>query len=80
MAFEDAVVLCRTLRQHKEQNAAEFLTSKSVECALRDFECSRLPRVRKLWKDQWERSEAAYKNIIMEPWSSEFSEWVFQGV
>jgi 2-polyprenyl-6-methoxyphenol hydroxylase-like FAD-dependent oxidoreductase len=80
MAFEDAVILCRVLQRHNEQNNGYLKSQSSVEEALHEYETNRLLRIRKLWEDQWERSEAVYRNIQMEPWSPEFSEWVFQGV
>lgn len=76
MAFEDSVILCRAF--NKIRGAVP--SKSAVEEALRNFENERLPRVRKLWNDQWTRSEATYRNEIMEPWSKEFSDWVFSGV
>ena len=84
MAFEDSVVLCRVLRKLRislGDNFGKMPASKGkIEEALRDFENTRLPRVRKLWWDQWERSERTYNNVRMEPWSKEFADWIFNGV
>lgn len=80
MAFEDSVILCRVLKKFKEKNNGSAPSKAAVEEALREFENTRLPRIRKIWDDQWERSESVYKNIEMEPWSKEFEEWVFNGV
>jgi 2-polyprenyl-6-methoxyphenol hydroxylase-like FAD-dependent oxidoreductase len=78
MAFEDSVVLCRTLKKAKEDESLALYSS--TEEVLRRYENERLPRIRKLWADQLERSEKVYKNELMEPWSKEFSDWVFNGV
>ena len=80
MAFEDNVVLCRVLKKLKEESTDGAPSKASVEQALQDFENTRLPRIRKIWDDQWERSEKCYQNISMEPWAKEFEDWVFNGV
>ena len=76
MAFEDSAVLCRHLREIRGTNP----TKAVIETLLKDFEKERLPRVRRIWDDQWDRAEKVYKNIQAEPWSKEFSDWVFNGV
>ena len=76
MAFEDSAVLCRYLRKIRGTNP----TKAAIETLLKDFEKERLPRVRRIWDDQWDRAEKVYKNIQAEPWSKEFSDWVFNGV
>ncbi|CAB9499096.1 heptyl-3-hydroxy-4(1H)-quinolone synthase [Seminavis robusta] len=81
MAFEDAVVLCRVLQKKFGSSKQDQAPTKTeIEQALQEYENTRLPRVRKLWVDQWERAEATYKNITVKPWDEEFSNWVFQGV
>lgn len=75
MAFEDSVVLCRVL---KELQVAS--DKPAVQNVLNKFENIRLPRVRRMWDDQWDRSERFYKNEVVKPWSKEFQEWVFNGV
>ena len=81
MAFEDCAILCRVLETLKEKQCPGPTTKAEVERALQDYERQRLPRVRKLWKDQWDRSESSYNHKVrMEPWTPEFSEWVFNGV
>ena len=80
MAFEDSVILCRVLKKLKLKSNPAPPSKSAVEEALKEFENTRLPRIRKIWNDQWERSESAYKNVEMEPWSEEYKEWVFNGV
>lgn len=80
MAFEDSVILCRVLKKLRDDSRGAPPSKSEVESALQDFENTRLPRIRKIWDDQWERSECSYRNIEMEPWSEEFTEWVFNGV
>lgn len=80
MAFEDSVILCRVLKKLKEKSNGAPPSKLAVEEALQEFENTRLPRVRKIWDDQWERSEKVYQNIEAGPWSKEFSEWVYNGV
>jgi 2-polyprenyl-6-methoxyphenol hydroxylase-like FAD-dependent oxidoreductase len=79
MAFEDAVMLCRTLAKAKSQGT---LNDKAgVQRALAEFENCRIPRVRKIWVDEWERAEIVYKHKKqMEPWSDEYRAWVYNGV
>lgn len=78
MAFEDSVILCRVLKKLKERSTTR--TKSAVEEALQEYENIRLPRVRQLWDDQWERSEKVYSNVAMTPWSKEFSDFIFNGV
>lgn len=80
MAFEDSSILCRVLKKLKEDNVGDPPSKEVVEQSLQEFENIRLPRVRKIWDDQWERSEKIYDNREMEPWSKEFAEWIFSGV
>jgi 2-polyprenyl-6-methoxyphenol hydroxylase-like FAD-dependent oxidoreductase len=79
MAFEDSVMLCRALAKAKSQGT---LNDKAgVNRALGEFENSRIPRVRKIWVDEWERAEIVYKHKKqMEPWSDEYRAWVYDGV
>jgi 2-polyprenyl-6-methoxyphenol hydroxylase-like FAD-dependent oxidoreductase len=79
MAFEDSVMLCRALAKAKSQDS---LNDKAgVRQALAEFENSRIPRVRKIWVEQKERAERAYKkNAQMEPWSDEYRAWIYDGV
>ena len=80
MAFEDSVILCRVLKNLKNNCSGSIPSKAAVEEALQEFENTRLPRIRRIWDDQWERSEKVYQNVQMEPWSKEFEEWVFNGV
>ena len=81
MAFEDAVVLCRCISKLFQKSLPDMQpTKQQIEQVLKEYENTRLPRVRKLWYDQWDRSEKAYKNEVSEPWSKEFSDWVHTGV
>jgi 2-polyprenyl-6-methoxyphenol hydroxylase-like FAD-dependent oxidoreductase len=79
MAFEDSVMLCRALAKASSQGT---LNDKAgVERALSEFENCRIPRVRKIWVDEWERAEIVYKQKRnMEPWSDEYRAWVYNGV
>jgi hypothetical protein len=58
VAFEDAVVLTRTL---KDATASCLGSRASAEKVIKKFESSRFERVKMIWDDQWERSDAAYK-------------------
>jgi 2-polyprenyl-6-methoxyphenol hydroxylase-like FAD-dependent oxidoreductase len=79
MAFEDAIVLCRGLATILKPG--ESPSQQAIAAALQEFENMRLPRVRTIWDDQWERAERSYQNNEeMEPWSPDFAEWVYQGV
>jgi 2-polyprenyl-6-methoxyphenol hydroxylase-like FAD-dependent oxidoreductase len=80
MAFEDSVMLCRALAKAKSQDS---LNGKAcMQQALREFENSRIPRVRNIWVDQWERAVMSYKKDMkpIEPWSDEYRAWVYKGV
>jgi 2-polyprenyl-6-methoxyphenol hydroxylase-like FAD-dependent oxidoreductase len=75
MAFEDGVVLCRLLRDPSllaDREATQELISK--------FENMRLPRVKRIWDDQWNRAERVYAGEKYEQWSKEYKEWVYSGV
>jgi 2-polyprenyl-6-methoxyphenol hydroxylase-like FAD-dependent oxidoreductase len=81
MAFKDAVDFCRTLK-HATNSCLD--TRKSTEKMIQKFESSRFDRVKIIWDDQWERSEAAYrkdfggeKRLAM---SGGFAVWVKNGV
>ena len=73
-AFEDAVVLSRTLRNAFEED------SMSIEEALRQFETTRLPRVKRIHDDQRERYEKRMRGEPIGPMPKEFREWIEQGV
>jgi 2-polyprenyl-6-methoxyphenol hydroxylase-like FAD-dependent oxidoreductase len=76
MAFEDAVLLCRTLRKLWWDTSSGAIeggsSSPSVDgnatsdgddpvgAALRAFENERLPRVRRIWETEWSIGEAGY--------------------
>jgi 2-polyprenyl-6-methoxyphenol hydroxylase-like FAD-dependent oxidoreductase len=79
MAFEDAVVLCRCLANVLTSTATSP-TQQTIEQLIQEFENIRLPRVRKMWDDQWERAERTYQNVELEPWTPEFEKWVYEGV
>jgi hypothetical protein len=75
MAFEDGVVLCRLLRDPgllADREATQELISK--------FENMRLPRVKRIWDDQWNRAERVYAGEKYEQWSKEYKAWVYMGV
>lgn len=81
MAFEDAVVLCRTL---KAATSSCLDNRTMTEKTVQKFESSRFDRVRIIWNDQWERSEAAYKKDHVRgkkaAMSGDFAVWVRNGV
>ncbi|KAI2511227.1 PFAM FAD binding domain [Fragilaria crotonensis] len=90
MAFEDAAILSRLLKECAAATAAardEGATSSTDETsahdaailALREFESRRLNRVKCISKDQSRRAEARYRNEDMPPWSDMYREWVFAG-
>mmetsp|Transcript_14200 Transcript_14200/g.21820 ORF Transcript_14200/g.21820 Transcript_14200/m.21820 type:complete len:385 (-) Transcript_14200:118-1272(-) len=77
MAFEDSVVLSRTLK------ALVFDLQEFSCCddALRKFEKERLERVKVIWEDQWITAEAGYKNPEkIKPWTEEYRKWLYDGV
>jgi len=59
-------------------------TRASIENTVREFESSRLPRVRTIWNDQWERAERAYKGDFKSSRTVadelEYQAWVDEGV
>jgi 2-polyprenyl-6-methoxyphenol hydroxylase-like FAD-dependent oxidoreductase len=76
MALEDCVVLLRLL---KDRNAVK--DRSTTEKAISQFEQSRKPRVRKIWQDQKERVDRAYKQgVTIGAADKEFYEWVYKGV
>jgi len=72
MALEDGVVLCRAFAKHRS------LSRKDVQALIQDFEQTRLPRVRRLHQDQSDRAQLPPGKWV--PWTSEFVDWVHQGV
>lgn len=87
MAFEDNVVLCRVLKKFLEKDTTTgsstsllFKDKLCVEKVLQEYENTRLPRIRTMWIDQWDRAEKSYQNIVPDPWTNEFEEWVYQGI
>mmetsp|Transcript_24696 Transcript_24696/g.57556 ORF Transcript_24696/g.57556 Transcript_24696/m.57556 type:complete len:377 (+) Transcript_24696:2396-3526(+) len=70
MAFEDAVVLCRSLAKGGD----------SLEDILRSFETSRLPRVQTIHENQAKRSRQRMLKEKEEKWTDEFKKWVYDGV
>jgi len=59
-------------------------TRASIETAVQEFESSRLPRVRTIWNDQWERAERAYKGDFTSSRTVadelDYQAWVDKGV
>eukprot|EP00592_Proboscia_alata_P007431 CAMPEP_0194357646 /NCGR_PEP_ID=MMETSP0174-20130528/5103_1 /TAXON_ID=216777 /ORGANISM="Proboscia alata, Strain PI-D3" /LENGTH=578 /DNA_ID=CAMNT_0039127759 /DNA_START=131 /DNA_END=1867 /DNA_ORIENTATION=+ len=100
MAFEDCVVLARILEQTQALSGGNandndkdsdndtvddvHHTRASIETAVLEFENSRLPRVRTIWNDQWERAERAYKGDFKPSRTEEdelkYQAWVDKGV
>jgi len=91
MAFEDCVVLARILEQttlasspHTTRTVHPTHTRDSIESAVLEFESRRLPRVRTIWKDQWERAERAYQGDFTPSRTvadeREYQAWVDKGV
>jgi 2-polyprenyl-6-methoxyphenol hydroxylase-like FAD-dependent oxidoreductase len=77
MAFEDAQLLCRKL---KELDASSLSSYESICHTLRTFENERLPRVRKIWQTEWEIAESSYSNVGQPSLDSVYREWVFRGI
>lgn len=79
LAFEDCVVLCRHLSASDESDAGPKIAG-CAECEdfVSKFEEERLPRVKTIHDDQRLKAAAGAGNA--EPWSKEFSEWVYRGV
>jgi len=92
MAFEDCVVLARVLEQitlasttaHTTTTVHPTPTRASIASAVLEFESSRLPRVRTIWQDQWERAERAYQGDFTPSRTAdderEYQAWVDKGV
>lgn len=77
MAFEDSVILSRTLRAQ----ICDLHNFSFCDDALRNFESERLGRVKVIWGDQWERAEAGYKSPkSVGPWTDEYRQWLHAGV
>lgn len=71
MALEDAVVLSRRLREKSEP----------ISAMLRRFESERLPRVKRVYDNQYERYAARMEHgQRLGPQSEEFLEWLVAGV
>jgi len=77
-AFEDALVLCRTLQDMLTNN--DEITSESIATALRTFEATRLPRVKRIHDEQRIRYEKRMSGEKVGPPSKEFQDWVAKGV
>mmetsp|Transcript_36200 Transcript_36200/g.76286 ORF Transcript_36200/g.76286 Transcript_36200/m.76286 type:complete len:407 (-) Transcript_36200:80-1300(-) len=80
MAFEDAVVLCRLL---KNAGVQSLKTRESAESLVNEFEASRFDRVKAIWDNQWEISEGVYKkgaDSTSFKWNESFDAWVKEGV
>lgn len=70
-AFEDAVVLGRILRHTPKGRLQE---------GLREFERSRVDRVRRIHEDQTVRYDMRMRGTEAPPPSKEYQEWLFEGV
>eukprot|EP00550_Attheya_septentrionalis_P012406 CAMPEP_0198304600 /NCGR_PEP_ID=MMETSP1449-20131203/57478_1 /TAXON_ID=420275 /ORGANISM="Attheya septentrionalis, Strain CCMP2084" /LENGTH=381 /DNA_ID=CAMNT_0044007127 /DNA_START=196 /DNA_END=1341 /DNA_ORIENTATION=+ len=71
MALEDAVVLFRILKDGKE----------SLPVLLRRFEAERLPRVKRVYDNQYERYDTRMrKGTRLDPQHQEFMDWLLAGV
>jgi 2-polyprenyl-6-methoxyphenol hydroxylase-like FAD-dependent oxidoreductase len=71
MALEDAVVLSRILEDRKDP----------LSVLLRRFESERLPRVKKVYDNQFERYEARMRDgRSLGPLSQDFLDWLLAGV
>eukprot|EP00978_Attheya_sp_CCMP212_P049582 scaffold685575_cov51-Attheya_sp.AAC.1 len=71
MALEDAVVLSRILKDGKE----------SLPVLLRRFESERLPRVKRVYDNQYERYDTRMrKGTRLDPQPQEFMDWLLAGV
>lgn len=68
-AFEDALVLTRTLEK-----------DLALSDALREFESSRLPRVKRIHDDQRIRYEQRMQGIRVGPHAPEMRAWIEDGV
>ncbi|CAN0065890.1 unnamed protein product, partial [Heterosigma akashiwo] len=78
MAFEDAVVLSRILKKKKNNS-----NKKRMPALLRKFEKERLPRVKRVYDNQFERYELQMSSTAPQqrpPQSKEFLEWLSVGV
>jgi salicylate hydroxylase len=80
MAFEDAVMLCRSLVvTTSPSDDTTSSNSKSFEASLRLFEAERLPRVQKIHQDQEERYARRLRKEEI-PYPEGFREWIHDGI
>ena len=75
MAFEDSVVFCRLINDPNR-----LLSRATTNEIIAEFENARLPRVKTIWENQWERAERVFAGKKYEQWSKEFKEWIYSGV
>lgn len=83
MAFEDAIVLCRSLTAATAaagpNGGSEAIAGNTLVAALRNFETERLPRVQKIHQDQSERYARRLRKEEV-PYPEGFLEWIHEGV
>ena len=81
-AFEDAVVLTRTIRAAALAAAARRSneTTPSIPETLRAFESVRLPRVKRIYESQQDRYERRMRGEPVGPLPPEFRDWLHSGV
>jgi 2-polyprenyl-6-methoxyphenol hydroxylase-like FAD-dependent oxidoreductase len=80
MAFEDAVVLGRSLIfTGSSSDEITNADSRSIEDSLRHFELERLPRVQKIHQDQGERYARRLRKEEI-PYTDGFLEWIHDGI
>jgi 2-polyprenyl-6-methoxyphenol hydroxylase-like FAD-dependent oxidoreductase len=94
MAFEDAAVLSRLLKESAAAPRAattddgvtngsmgtdETCTDDAAVLALREFESRRFSRVKCISQDQSRRAQARHRNEYIPPWSDAYRDWVFAG-
>ncbi|KAL7461393.1 hypothetical protein ACHAXS_001813 [Conticribra weissflogii] len=81
MALEDAVVLGRMLQNWIEGEHDKSSSHPSLESVLRDFESQRLPRVKRIYDNQFERYDIRMKGgKRLGPQDEEFMAWLLAGV
>jgi 2-polyprenyl-6-methoxyphenol hydroxylase-like FAD-dependent oxidoreductase len=80
-AFEDAVVLTRTIRAAALAAARRSDgTTPSIPETLRRFESARLPRVKRIYESQQDRYERRMRGEPVGPLPPEFRDWLHSGV
>jgi len=88
MAFEDACIFIRMLKQQQQQQQQQqpnpLADYQHAQAFIRQFENSRIPRVRKIWNDANARIERVYKGVKLTDEEAKTDQdvldWIYKGV